>query len=358
MAPRRRLHEVTGRLGMPGNVVACALACALLAITYCGVYAFYRATDPDMAQAMLRLFGLTIATGRETALFDAQRNGMPLVLSIVLSVVDDVMTLLFNIVLVWLLVTTLARTPWGRRMLAHLQTQALRHRRWVQRWGLLGLAVFYMLPGFGSGPAVAAAIGVLARIAAGRLALALSGGVAVVDVLWAVGVYYPARAFPDIAWLDWIPLIVLALLASLTGYGLWRDRHNRGVALLDWDPRASEVHTATMATWGLRRVDGLIEARLPQVAEATGLPKHSALFAADLLLLEGMRPEVAARLVRGGIHGLADLVRASPASLEALIVEEGVAMATVRAWQDQGDAMLDRVGTVWQAKPAGPAPSS
>lgn len=354
----RRLQDVTGRLGMPGTVVACAMACALLAITYCGVYAFYRATDPEMARAMLRLFGLTIATGRETALFDAQRNGMPLALSIVLSVVDDIMTLLFNIVLVWLLVTTLARTLLGRRMLAHLQTQALRHRRWVQRWGLLGLAVFYMLPGFGSGPAVAAAIGVLARISAGRLALALSGGVAVVDVLWAVGVYYPARAFPDIAWLDWLPLIVLALLVSVTGYGLWRDRHNRGVALLDWDPGASEAHTAAMAAWGLRPIDGLIEARLPQVAQATGLPRSSALFAADLLLLEGMRPEIASRLVRGGMHGLADFVRASPATLEALVVEAGVTPATLRAWQDQGDAMLDRVGAVWEATPAAPAPAS
>ncbi len=356
MSPRRQLHEVTGRLGMPGNVVACAVACAILAVTYSGVYAFYRATDPAMAQAMLRLFGLTIATGRETALFDAQRNGMPLALSIVLSVVDDLMTLLFNIVLVWLLVTTLDRTLAGRRLVARVQTQALRRRRWVQRWGLLGLAVFYMLPGFGSGPAVAAGIGVLARIPAGRLALALGTGVAIVDVLWAVGVYYPANAFPDLAWLDWVPLIVLALLVGLTGYGLWRDRHNWGVALLDWDPRSSSAHEAAMGAWGLRRVDGLVEARLAQVAAATGLPRSRALFAADLLLLEGMRPDMAAGLVNGGVRGLADLVRASSASLEELVGPFGVPAATVQAWQDQGDAMLDRTGAVWQSEPdASPA---
>lgn len=346
----RRLHEVTGRLGMPGAVLACAAACSLLAVTYCGVYAYLRATDPAMAAAMLRLFGLTIATGRETALFDAQRNGMPLGLSIGLSVVDDLMTLLFNIVLVWLLVSSLGRTALGRRMLARVETQALRHRRWVQRWGLFGLALFYMMPGFGSGPAVAAGIGVLARIRASRLALALGLGVAAVDILWAVGVYYPANAFPDIAWLDWVPLIVLGLLASLTAFTLWRDRHNRGLALLDWDPGCTSAHEAAMADWGLRRVDGLIEARLPQVAAATGLPRSRALFAADLLLLEGMRPHMAARLVNGGVRGLADLVRAAPGRLQELVEALGVPPATVQAWQDQGDAMLDRTGAIWQAE--------
>lgn len=350
MVERRRLHAVTGRLGMPGAVVGCTLTCALLALSYVGLYSYLRTTDPAMAQAMLRLFGLTIATGRETALFDAQRNGMPLGLSIVLSVLDDLMTLLFNVVIVWLLVSTLSRYSWARRLLARVETQALRHRHWMQRWGLFGLALFYMMPGFGSGPAVAAGIGVLARIPVGRLALALGSGVTAVDILWAVGVYYPANAFPDIAWLDWVPLIVLGLLAAATAYGLWKDRHNRGIALLDWDPRASKAHAAALESWGIRRVDGLVEARLPQVAAATGLPKGSALFAVDLLLLEGMQPEIAARLVESGLRGIPDLVRATPATLQGLVAG-GVAAEQLRAWQDQGDAMLDRVGAVWDAEP-------
>lgn len=346
MAETRRLHDITGRLGMPGAVVACTLACSAMAITYVGLYAYLRATDPAMGQAMLRLFGLTIATGRETALFDAQRNGMPLGLSIGLSVIDDLMTLLFNVVVVWLLVSGLGRVSWTRRLLARIETQALRHRRWVQRWGLAGLAVFYMLPGFGSGPAVAAGIGVLARIPVGRLALTLGAGVSAVDVLWAVGVYYPANAFPDIAWLDWVPLIVLSLLVAVTAFGLWKDRHNRGVALLDWDPRPSPQHEAAIAQWGLRRIDGLVEARLPQVAAATGLPRSLALFAAELLLLEGMRPEVAARLVRLKVRGIPDLVRTPAGELAADLSD--VDEARLQAWQDQGDAMLDRVGAVWE----------
>ncbi len=341
---------------VPWDVRICAILCVVLFVGYGILYAILYEVDRELAAAMIRLFALTIAAGRETALFDAERNGMPLGMAIGLSVVDDIATLLLNITVVWFLVAALQRTALARRILARVETKALRHRAWVRKWGLYGLALFYMLPGFGSGPAVAAGIGVLARIPAGRLALVLGSGVALVDIFWAVVVARPATSYPDVAWLDWLPLYVMLLLATIVGIGMWRDRHNRGVVLLDWEPDSSPAHLAAMEGWGIRLSGGLVEARLSHVAQATGLPKSRALFALELLLLDGMDPQRAAALVQNKVLGVRDVAGLDTGKLQAATKQatsvDPVGMAQAEVWHGQAVAMVERSGSAWKAEEA------
>lgn len=345
--PRKEVLLAATRRRIPRAIQACAAVCVVLFVGYGLLYLTLRATDPDLARAMLRLFGLTIVAGRETALFDAERNGMPLGMAIGLSIVDDLATLLLNITLVWFLVATLQRASHARRILARIETQALRRRHWVHRWGLLGLAVFYLVPGFGSGPAVAAALGVLARIPIARLALVLGCGVALVDLLWAVGVSFPARATADLAWLDWLPAIVVAVLGALSLVGLWRDRRHRGHVLLDWQPDCTPGHRDALATWGITLVDGLVDADLPRVAAATGLPRKLALYAAELLVLEGLQPAQAAALVRAGVRGLRDAAGWTGAAL-AQGAGAGVQAQQGAAWHAQATALVAASGSAWR----------
>ncbi len=338
----------TAAIRVPWAIQACAMACFLLFAGYVGTYLVVRELDASLAASMLRLFGLTVLAGRETALFDAQHNGMPLPWALGFSYVDDIASLLLCITVFWFLLDALHRAPMARRMLARLEKQALRHRSWIQKWGLWGLAFFYFLPGFGSGVAVASAMGVLARIRVARLAVVLGAAVLLVDTFWALILLGPAHAIPHGGWFDWIPLAAIALVALAAAYGVWRDRGHRHLVLLDWNPHSGQRHQAALGSWGIHVRDGLVEADLRRVEAVTGVDHRHSLFAVEVLLLSGMTPEVAARLLDQGVTGIRDVARL-PSEALAWMAQLPEAQANVASsWRGQAMAMTALSGQAWR----------
>ena len=107
----------------------------LLTALYAALYFVVRSVDGAVAGNMLRMYGLTIVAGRETAMFDALNRGMEPVWVYGLSVIDDVGSLLLALPFTWLVVRYLRRVAAIRGGLSHFEKQALLHREWVHRWG-------------------------------------------------------------------------------------------------------------------------------------------------------------------------------------------------------------------------------
>ena len=344
-APARRRRRI------PWAVRTTALAGLALTVAYVALYLAVRTFDPERAAAMLRMYGLTIAAGRETAMLDALNRGLPPLWVYGLSVIDDLGSLLLALPFAWLVVRSLKRFHALRWTIARLEKQALLHRRWLQRWGLGGLAMLYFLPGFGAGVPMTVLLGVLARIPFGTLVAFFGVAVPIVDGLWTLALTGVVRILPDAPWLDYVPLTVISLAVVSAAVGLWRGRAERHVALLDWPVAPSREAGERLRAAGIRSQDGLVRADLDAVAERLGgqeRRKGRLLAAAELLLLEGMAEGDALALVRAGVHGLEDLAAADPDALRRRASAAGVEWGSRGdAWTAQAQDLVDARHVSW-----------
>lgn len=331
-----------------------ALAGLALTVAYVLVYLAARSVDPRAAASMLRMYGLTIAAGRETAMFDALHRGLPPLWVYGLSVLDDLGSLLLALPFAWLVVRWLKRFHSLRWLLARLEKQALLHRRWVQRWGLGGLALLYFLPGFGAGVPMTVLLGVLARIPFGTLILFFGVAVPVVDGLWALALTGAVRLLPDAAWLDFVPLAVVAAVLASAAVGAWRGRAQRHVALLDWPVQPSQEEAARLNACGITSREGLVHADLVALSERLGQRERrwgNLLSASELLLLDGMAADEALALVHAGVDGIEDLAGGDDAALEREAAAAKVDWARQgEAWVGQARALVDARDQSWRRR--------
>lgn len=289
-----------------------ALAGALLTLGYVVVYLLVRSWDPTMAGNMLRMYALTILAGRETAMFDALARGMPPPLVYGLSVLDDFGSFLLALPFAWLVVRTLKRSNAVRWALAHFEKQALLRRRWVHRWGLGGLAVVYFLPGFGAGVPITVLLAVLARFPFARLVPFFAVTTMLVDGLWALLLTNAVDVLPEAAWVEGIPLLVVAVVLSSAAVAAWRHRAERHVAVLDWplDPGES----ARLQPWGITVHDGLVRVDVDALAlrlDGKERRKGKLLGIAELLML-GVGADDAVALTKAGVSGMEDVASSQP----------------------------------------------
>lgn len=329
-----------------------ALAGLALTAGYVALYLLVRSFDPDRAAAMLRMYGLTIAAGRETAMFDALHRGLPPLWVYGLSVIDDLGSLLLALPFAWLVVRGLKRLHALRWAIARLEKQALLHRRWVQRWGLGGLGALYFLPGFGAGVPMTVVLGVLARIPFGTLVLFFGIAVPIVDGLWALALTGVVRIVPDAPWVDWIPLTVIALAVLGTLVGLWRGRAERHVALLDWPIEPSKETAARLRATGITSQDGLVRADLDALRERLGNEERrmgNLLAVSEFLLLEGMDEASAVALMRAGVGGLEDLAGGDSKALARRMEAAGIHWdGRGRGWVAQAQDLADARHRAWR----------
>lgn len=329
------------RLGfhVPRPILLSAAAGLALTALYVAAYLVVRQQDPDAAAAMLRMYGLTMLAGRETAMFDALNQGLPPLWVFVLSYVDDFGSFLLALPFFWLLVRGLRARPRIRWLLARFEKQALRRRRLVARWGLVALALIYFLPGFGAGVPTTVLLAVLARIPLRRLLLFFGVATLLVDGAWAAGLARLSSALPDASWVDWIPAaVVLAVLAS-GAVGAWRHRHARHVAVLDIPLPDQQP----LAGHGFTREDDLTTVDLDRFRAATDPAERRMgilLQAAELALVPGLGPAGAVPLAQRGVAGLDGLASLDEASFKqaaqglSLMGPEGAVTAAARRLVD------------------------
>ena len=342
--------KATSRI--PRAVRATAWSGIALTVAYVLAVLAVRQADPAKAAAMVRMYGLTIVAGRETAMLDALQNGLPPAWVYALSVVDDVGSLLLALPFTWFVVRFLRGDPRVRWWLSRFEKQALLHRAWVRRWGLGGLALVYYLPGFGAGVPITVLLAILARIPFGVLVPFFIVATLVVDGLWSLALTGVVRALPDQAWVDAIPLVVVGLVLASAAIGAWRRRHERHVAVLDWPVRPSPERIRDLASWGVRLApDGLVHADLDELGRR--LQGHASmgqrLITAELTLLDGLTPVDAERLAQAGVSGLEHLAGGHATDLARLAARAGVDWDGRGArWIAEARMLVDEQHTSWR----------
>lgn len=328
---------------LPRPIRRCAYGGAALTVAYAGIYAILVIVGSPDAGRMLRMYALTMAAGREAALFDALHQGMSLPRAIGFSVLDDIGTLLLTIVVVWTLYRGLRRVPVVQWFVLRLETQALRKRAWIRRWGLLGLGLFFFLPGLGSGVLAACLLGFLARIPVVRMLVALGAASIAVDAGWAIALVAPARAAAVGSWVDWLPFVVLGLALTTACLGTLRDIVGARPILMELPFEPSVAQQSRMGEWGLHANGGLLSVDAAHLARVLGMGRWSGdvVGASELLVLDGMRLDWCRGLLKGGVHGWSGIAR-EPAVV--LIQKADTApppsLGQTTAWQEHATAAI------------------
>lgn len=319
-----------------------------LVAAYAAIQLVLQATSPQLADDLLRLFVLTMAAGREPALFAVYQTShpVPVAWAASMAVLDDLATLFLAAPLAWLVVDRLRRFVPFDSMLRSFEHGLNAHRAAVDRWGVLALALFLWLPGWGTGPSMSVAMGVLAGIPTARLLVALAVSCGAVSLFWAVSLAGAAEAAPDHGLWEFLPMAVIALLAGVAVVATLRQRHRRHQLEYPADTPRDAAHAGRLAAWGFERHGDLLVLDARRL-EAAGGPSARQLarchWAGEMLLLPAMTPPWAGRLAALGVTGTGDLALLTPPLLrEAMGVE--AADVPVETWIEEARRFRPRSG--------------
>lgn len=268
--------------------------------------------DPALARGLWQLLVLTMVAGREPALFAAYQGSppVPVAWAVVMATIDDLATLFLAAPLAWLAMQRLRRLAAFDALLRSFEHALNDHRAAVDRWGTLALAGFLWLPGWGTGPSMSVAMGVLAGLPTRRLLLVLTASCTAVSTFWAVTLAGAAEATPDRGWWQFLPLIVIAVLVALAVATSLRQRQRRFTLEYPVPAGGDLRQNARLAAWGFEERRGrlLLDARALAAAGGPS-PRRLSLshWAGELLLLPSMTPPWAGRLAALGVTGIRDL---------------------------------------------------
>lgn len=300
-------------------------------------------------------------TGREPAMLAVYTGDTPAPWGLVaiLGVIIDLSHLFVILGVVWFLFAGLARVKGPDRFLASLEKSALKQRRFMRRWGLAGLAVFYWLPGYGTGAFAISAIGVMARIPLTRLVTVLALSATLVSLFWATFLHFVSKELPKEGWWTHIPLVVIVLvvlLAIYSGFSHWRTQH---ILLLPW-PVPDRLWRAEFESMGMRRVGDCLEVDSNVLGALAGVPAarpRRVRSIAELMVMPGMRLDLAKRLEERGVVGMEALAQLPVASLVGAIEDsdhdgthDGSRLA--REWKAEAHALEAAAGEAWTGQKA------
>ncbi len=328
----------------PSQRLSLGLGVSLVAL-YVTVQLVLQATSPVLAGDLLRLFALTIVAGREPALFAVYQTShpVPVAWAAAMAIIDDLATLFLAAPLAWLMVDRLRRFWPFDSLLRSFEHSLAGHRAAVDRWGVLALALFLWLPGWGTGPSMSVAMGILAGIPAARLFPALAVSCAGVNLFWAVSLAGAAEAAPDNGLWEYVPLAVIGILVGLAALGAIRHRHRRFI--LEYPAHAwnDAAHATRLSAWGFELRGPVLQLDARRLEAAGGPPSRQLArchWAGELLLLPSMTPPWAGRLAALGVTGVQDLaLLPEPLLREAMGVEDRSAGVPIQAWLAEARAL-------------------
>lgn len=209
----RRLSNraVEKRLVVTGLVLLAAVVAEL---------AIASALWPGAGAALWQGVGLELFTGREAGIPVALQGDAPPWLVAQVSATQDIgiVCLAFPAVL-WALHRYRDRDNFVMRRLRRIQERARARRRFVQRWGPLGIFVFMLVPFLVNGPLLGATMGRVAGIATKYLIAPVVGATVLAALMWA---YAYDLLFALVGGLDprVPPALTLAIVAALVLWGV------------------------------------------------------------------------------------------------------------------------------------------
>jgi uncharacterized membrane protein len=305
--------------------------------------------DLNVFRELLWFIGITTVSGGQAAAFYAFRQDppLPLALVIAMSLLNMAGTLFLAVPLVWRGLEGLRDARFVGNVLMAAESMAFRHRKALERWGLVGLSVVAAAPIQGAGVLGAGALGVVLRVPLPRLLLVLAIVGAAVNVAWAFVIRYTARALPTGGLWDLLPFAVVALLvvvgfvAARAGK---REKDRMGLEAFGW---IGPAHRKRLETLGIKGSAQFLRVDLRRLAGKLGVPRSDlgrARSVAGLLRLESVRPEAAVQLTEAGVQGIRDLAVTPPALVQEALAEVDAKSAPTAAeakeWHKEAKAFV------------------
>lgn len=141
---------------------------------------------PGAGMALWQGVGFELFTGREAGIPVALQGGAPAWIVAQVSATQDigVVCLAYPAVL-WALHKYQGRDNFVMRRLRRIQERARKHKRFVHRWGPLGIFVFMLVPFLVNGPLLGATMGRVAGISTRYLIAPVVGATVLAALMWA-----------------------------------------------------------------------------------------------------------------------------------------------------------------------------
>lgn len=196
-------------------VVGCILLAAVLVELAIATYVW-----EDAGQALWRGLVVEMFSGREAGIPLSLQGGAPWWVVAQVSATQDIgVVCLAYPAFLWALHKYEDRDNFLMRRLRRLQAHAVKHRKFVRRWGPFGVFVFMLVPFLVNGPLLGAALGRVAGIATKWLILPVVAATVVAAVAWT---YAYDVVFRLIEGLDprIPPILTVGIVGSLVLWGV------------------------------------------------------------------------------------------------------------------------------------------
>ena len=304
---------------------------------------------------VLEFVGLTTISGPQAASLFVFSQDEPLGLAWVLtmSTLNMAATLCLIVPLTYRSIEALRDAPMVGGLIRSAERFSVKHRRFLARWGLLGLVLVTFAPIHGGGVLGAGILGVLLRMPLDRLLMTVLGAGAALNLAWTLVIHAGAQALRtasemegQASWSVWdlIPYAVIAAILLAGAAASWRGHRRRHQFEVETIPGTPPAQQAKLNSVGIVEEDYVLRADLREVCKRLGIPPNDLVRArntSELLRLDNLPPKAGERLTAAGVVSIREVALADPGLVREALVEVGgegfqpPTLAEALAWQKE-----------------------
>lgn len=323
---RLRAHLARHRRTLPGALRWSLWLGAGMTTLYGAILLALFVFHPPLFRKMVTFLVLTVFSGREPAMLMAYQGSFPAPVAwvIVTSIVNDLGALLVVVPLFWLALERLRQRPLIGGLLLSLEKTAFEHRRFIDRWGLIGLVLFAWTPAYGGGILTAGILGVLARVPVKRLLVALSVAIVGIISFWGFVLRYASELLPSEGAWKLLPFFIVGAFVSLSLVAGLRARRSRKILLLEKLGVLEPEHLARLNSVGISDAADVLRVNCEVLGSRLGLPAGpltQCRIISGLLLLPSLSARHAKQLNAVGIESIRDVAITPPTVIRDALEE-------------------------------------
>lgn len=300
--------------------------------------------DVHTGLLVLEFVGITTVSGPQAATLFVFSQEPPLGIGwvVAMSTLNMAATLFLIVPLAWRGFERLrdARVVGG--LVRSAERFSVKHRKFLARWGLIGLVLVTLAPVQGGGVLGAGILGVLLRIPLVRLLVSVALSGALLNLAWTLVIFYTEEALPSGGIYDLLPYAVIGAIVAAGLVASWRGHKRRFQFQVETIPGTPAAQQAKLNSVGIVEEDYVLRADLREVCQDLGIPESDLVRArntAELLRLDNLPPKAGERLTAAGIVSIREVALA-PAELVRDALEEiggdgfkVPSLAEVEAWR-------------------------
>ena len=295
---------------------------------------------------VLEFVGITTVSGPQSATLFVFAQQPPLHMGwvVAMSTLNMAATLFLIVPLAWRGFERLRDASFVGALVRSAERFSVKHRKFLARWGLIGLVLVTLAPVQGGGVLGAGILGVLLRIPVTRLLVTVAISGALLNLAWTVFIYYSAQALPSDGVFQYLPYAVIAAIVVAGLVASWRGHRRRFQFQVETIPGTPAAQQAKLNSVGIVEEDYVLRADLREVCKDLGIPETDLVRArntAELLRLDNLPPKAGERLTAAGIVSIREVALAPPELVRDALAEIGgdgfkvPALAEIEEWRTE-----------------------